>query len=94
MAIDDEQIEKIKYHIRLLAESLDAKSNPIASLVIERNWSDNDLERAHDIFEEYSNSLENDEPVNWHVFEKEFDTAFGIGYQGVKSIVLAFYRNG
>ena len=48
---------------------------------------------AHDIFEKYDNTLEREEPVNWKEFEMELRNTFDIGYQTVKSIVLAFYRN-
>ncbi len=94
MPVNDAQIEKIKYHIRLLAESLDHKAYPIASLVLGMNWSENDLDRAHDIFEKYDNELETGATPSWTAFELELRNEFSIGYQSVKNIVLAFYRNG
>lgn len=85
--------EKIKYHIRLLAEALDARENPIASLVISNDWSASDLDAAHDIFEKFDQRMERKEAVNWHSFEHEFNERFGFSYQSVKSVVLAFFRN-
>lgn len=87
------EIEKLKYQLKLVGETIDYKSNPILSLVIELDWGEEDLETAHDIFEEYDNKLENNEDVNWTEFEFRLRNRFEIGYQTVKSIILAFYRN-
>ena len=86
-------IDKIKFHIQMIAESIDSREYPIASLVISMDWDGDDLNRAHDVFEKYDNMLENKEEVNWTRFEMELRETFGIGYQTVKSIILAFYRN-
>jgi hypothetical protein len=88
------EIEKIKYHIELLSEALDPSDHPIASLIISNDWIRADLDAAHDIFERYDKQLEMDNSINWHNFEKAFLDRFGINYQGLKSIVLAFFRNG
>ena len=88
------EIEKIKYHIQLLSEALNPSDQPIASLVISNDWIRADLDAAHDIFEQYDKALELDNSINWHNFEHAFLDRFGITYQGLKSIVLAFFRNG
>jgi hypothetical protein len=87
------ELEKIKFHIRLIGETIDHRSYPIPFLVIEMDWDGKDLDAAHDIFEKYDNKLEKKEAVNWKEFEMELRNTFDIGYQTVKSIVLAFYRN-
>ena len=89
----ERELEKIKFHIRLIGETIDHRSYPIPFLVIEMDWDDKDLDKAHDIFEKYDDKLERGEKVNWKGFEMELQNAFGIEYQTVKSIVLAFYRN-
>jgi hypothetical protein len=89
----ERELEKIKFHIRLIGETIDHRSYPIPFLVIEMDWDDKDLDTAHDIFEKYDNKLEREEKVNWQEFETELRKTFGIGNQIVKSIVLAFYRN-
>ena len=89
----ERELEKIKFHMRLIGETIDPRSYPIPFLVIEMDWDDKDLDKAHDIFEKYDNKLEKEEKVNWKEFEMELRNTFGIGYQTVKSIVLAFYRN-
>jgi hypothetical protein len=91
------EIEKIKYHLSLLAESLDHRAHPIPSLVISLNWDQAELDAAHDIFQEFNDLIENDggikEEINWVGFEGLFKERLGIGYQSLKSVVLAFYRN-
>ena len=82
-----------KFHIKMIAESIDSREHPIATLVISMDWDGNDLNRAHDVFEKYDNMLENTDEVNWSQFEAELKNEFKIGYQAVKSITLAFYRN-
>jgi hypothetical protein len=89
----ERELEKIKFHIQLIGETIDHRSYPIPFLVIEMGWDDKDLDKAHDIFEKYHGKLEREEKVNWKEFEMELQNTFGIGYQTVKSIVLAFYRN-
>lgn len=88
-----EEISKLKFHISLIGETLDYRTNPIPALVIQMNWNESDLDAAHDIFEKYDNMLEAKEEINWRAFEMELRDKFGIGYQTVKSIILAFYRN-
>ncbi len=79
--------------MQLVGESLDFREHPIASLVISFNWSEENLDKAHDIFEKYDTQLENGEKPNWVAFEGDFKDQLGLGYQSVKVVVLAFYRN-
>ena len=87
------QINKIKYQLKTIGDTIDYEQYPIEHLVIQLDWDDNDLTIANDIFEEYDNKLEEKEDVNWTEFEFKLRNQFGIGYQTVKSIILAFYRN-
>ncbi|MER2531181.1 MAG: DUF1878 family protein [Candidatus Competibacter sp.] len=88
------RLEKLEFHVKLLAESLNHTENPIASLVVDFNWSEQDLDSAHDIFETFDKKLHESEKINWHELEKEFSEKLNITYQGLKSVVLAFNRNG
>lgn len=88
-----DDIEKIKYHIRLLAEALDYETHPIPSLVVSFDWDDNDLDAAHDIFEKYDKLLSEGSSPSWMDLERDLKSKFAIGYQSVKTIVNAFYRN-
>ncbi|MEL4441488.1 hypothetical protein [Shewanella algae] len=87
------QINKLKYQMSLVGESLDSREHPIATLVIAMNWDDKDLDKAHDIFEKFEGIIESGEEPNWYEFERDFNQQFGIGYQTLKMVVLAFHRN-
>lgn len=95
MNIDDvsKDIMKMKYHIRLLGEAIDYKQHPVEALILSMDWDESQIDRAHDIFEEYDNKINNKETINWYEFEHALRDEFGIGYQTVKSIILAFYNN-
>lgn len=95
MNIDEiaKDIEKIKYQITVLGQAIDHQTHPVAALIFSMNWGEGDVDRAHDIFEKYDEKLEAKESINWYEFEKELKDEFGIGYQTVKSIVLAFFDN-
>lgn len=89
-----EEIAKIKFHISMLNNYQNYVNNPIGSLVIEFDWSEEDLDKAHDIFEKYNKKiLEGGLDGNLHsLMEKDFNEDLNIGYQEVKSVVLAFFR--
>lgn len=86
-------VEKLQYQVKLLGESLDFETNPIAALIIELDWNEEDLSNANDIFEKYDKKLENGEKVNWKEFEFELRDRFKLGYQAVKLVILAFFYN-
>ncbi|EFV81057.1 MULTISPECIES: hypothetical protein [Neisseria] len=89
-----EEIAKIKFHISMLNSYQNYSNNPIGSLVIEFDWSEEDLDKAHDIFEKYDKKiLEGRLDGNLHsLMEKDFNEDLNLGYQEVKSVVLAFFR--
>lgn len=88
------RLEKLEFHVKLLAESLNNIDNPTAYLVVSFDWSSHDLNCAHDIFEAFDYKMRKSEKINWYDLEKEFSDKLNISYQGLKSVVLAFYRNG
>ena len=92
------ELDKIKYHIRLINDrmrlidaeiDLDFHSDSIASLVIEMDWSEDDLNRAHDIFERYRDA-------QFRHHGRELESAlrreFGIDAGPAKLIIVAFWR--
>lgn len=89
----EKQIEKIKFQLKSISDTLDFKKYPIEYLVINLNWDENDLKIANDIFEEYDNKLQASEDINWTEFELKIRNQFEISYQTVKIIILAFYGN-
>lgn len=88
-----DEIEKIKYQLRIVGQTINYESHPVEALILSMDWAEGDIDRAHDIFEKYDKKIEKKEKINWHEFEHELKDAFGIGYQTVKSIILAFYNN-
>lgn len=87
------EIKKLKYQVRTLAYTVDYARFPVESLILEMDWDENQINFAHDIFEKYDRKLDAGEDVKWIEFEMELKDKFNIGYQTVKSIVLAFYQN-
>ena len=94
------ELEKIKYHLRLINSRLssiddkierDFHSDPIASLVIEMDWSEDDLSRAHDIFERH-------QEVEFRHLDYRLERAlreeFGIGAGSAKVIIVTFWKSG
>ena len=86
-------IEKLTYHVSLLGEIIDYKQYPVEALILSKNWGPEDLNKAHDIFEKWDNILKDGGDMNTYSFEGDFMNELGISYQGLKSVILAFYRN-
>jgi len=40
------------------------------------DWGEEDIDRAHDVFEKYGDRLEAGEPVDWREFELELEKVF------------------
>lgn len=88
------EIEKLKYQMQLVGNMIDSDIYPIESLILSFYWDNDDLNKAHDIFEKYDKKIEaKEEDINWVKFEKELEEQFSISYQEVKLIILAFYKN-
>lgn len=88
-----ERLDKLKYQVETLGHTIDYEKHPVEALVLSNDWGPKQLEKAHDIFEIWDKKLEGGEEMNSGDFEHEFQQYLNVGYQGLKSIVLAFYRN-
>jgi len=86
-------LEKLAYHVSLLAMTINSEIHPIEALVVARNWSRADLNKVHDIFERWDKRIEQGGKMNGDDFEADFYRELDITYQGLKGIVLAFYKN-
>jgi hypothetical protein len=84
----ENEVAKLRFQIKLISETIDRDENPILHLAVFLNWSEEDLEAAHNIFEEYS------QKPDLIGFERQLKERFDIDYQQVKRIILAFYRTG
>lgn len=91
----ENRLEKIEFHLKLIGEVINHMDYPVESLVLGLNWSSDDLDKAHDIFEKFYIQLEeNKAPKLLHIaLETDFEKELGVDYQTVKLIVLAFFRN-
>ncbi|WP_447954428.1 DUF1878 family protein [Klebsiella grimontii] len=88
-----EKIKKLEYQISILSECIDYDRYPVQSLILSLGWDSTQINKAHDIFQNFDEKLEKGEKINWYEFENALEDEFSIGYQTVKSIVLAFYNN-
>lgn len=86
-------IEKLRYHVKLLGDSIDFDKHPVEALILGKDWGPEDINQAHDIFEGWDKRLEQGDEMNSGSFEHEFNERLGVNYQGLKSIILAFYKN-
>ena len=87
-------LEKIKFQIASIGQAIDFDRYPVESLIISMDWGREELNLAHDVFEKWDVMLEAGEGMNSSAFEADFSESLGLNYQGLKSVVLSFYRNG
>ena len=88
-----EIIAKLRFQVSILGQTIDSDSHPIEALIMGKNWGNDELEKAHDIFERWDSRLEKGEEINTAQFEGDFSRELGVSYQGLKSIIRAFYKN-
>ena len=86
-------INKLVYHVSLLADTIDYEKHPVEALILSMNWDQAQINKAHDIFERWDQRLENNGEMNTAEFESDFRCELNISYQGLKSVILAFYKN-
>lgn len=89
----DEQLEKIRFQIETLSQAVSWEDHPVESLILSLDWDRDDLNKAHDIFEAWEKRISQGEQISSPAFEADFREKLGIGYQSVKSVVNAFWRN-
>ncbi len=90
----EEEINKLKYQIDILKDTLDSDKYPIESLILNLNLNEDKLNQIYDIFDIFEQKLENNEKdINWTEFEHKLRDTLDIGYQTVKTIIIAFYNN-
>lgn len=87
------RLEKLEYQISILGNAIDYERFPIESLIMSMNWDRGDIDKVHDVFERWDNRLEKGDKFNQSEFEKDFEEAVGVSYQGLKSIIIAFWEN-
>ena len=89
-----DQLEKMKFHINLIGETINYEKYPIPSLVIDLNWSSNDLNIAYNIFEDFEKRINHGETSLLHIdMQVEFEEKLNVNYQELKLVVLSFFYN-
>lgn len=88
------ELDKIHYQLTVLSRTIDSTQHPVESLILEKDWSEGELNKAYDIFEKWEGIIESGTSMSHHSFEADFKNALGVSYQGLKSVLLAFYQNG
>ena len=94
MSSNKAEVDKIKYHIRMLAAVFDYDDFPIEGLVLSFDWSEEDLHKAHDCFERAEMKIKAGEDFNYHILERSLKDSLGLDYQEVKSVAIAFFKSG
>lgn len=84
----NDEIEKLKYHIQILMGSV--KFNDVIGLAVKFDLSKEQFDRLCRICEEFERKIENEKVFNFYEFEGVLKDEFGIGYQGVKTIIDDF----
>jgi len=87
------QLERLEYKVSILSQAIDYDRFPIEALIMNMDWDRGDIDKVHDVFERWDDRLARGEPMNRFKFEKDFEEAVGVNYQGLKSIVIAFWEN-
>ena len=83
-----DEIEKLKYHINILQNSV--KFNDVIGLAVKLDLSKAQFDDLCKICEEFERKIENDKKFNFYEFEGELKDKFSIGYQTIKMIIDDF----
>ena len=90
----ERELKKVRFQLQEIGRFLGPQGAETVSLLIEKNWGEEELTAAHDIFEKYDTQLQDQEKLNWVQFEADFRNELNVSYQGLKSVVLTFFRTG
>lgn len=94
--IDDDLkgiIGKLRYQVSVLGQTIDYDRYPVESLILSMDWGPGEIDKAHDIFERWEARINAGNKINKYEFEQEFESTLGLTYQGLKSVVIAFWEN-
>lgn len=86
-------VRKLQYQVQILGQTIDGERHPVEALILGKDWGEEDIDKAHDIFDKWDQKLERGEKMESGDFEMDFQRQLGVSYQGLKSIILSFYRN-
>jgi hypothetical protein len=87
------RLDRLEYQVSILGQAIDYDRFPIEALIMSMGWDRGDIDKVHDVFERWDSRLEKGESINHFEFEKDFEKAVGVTYQGLKSVLTAFWEN-
>jgi len=87
------RLDRLEYQVSILGQAIDYERFPVEALILNMDWDRGDIDKVHDVFERWDSRLEKGETISRYEFEKDFEKAVGVGYQGLKSIITAFWEN-
>ena len=92
MSDPQREIEKMRFQIRELCRCIDTSS--MLAMIIEFDWGQEELQHAENIFRKYEPLSRNSDSNDWASrLRAEFESEFGIGHQGMKIVIQAFFPN-
>lgn len=89
-----DSLKKLQYQVSILGHAIDHSNYPVESLIMEFNWAQEDMDEVHSIFGRWDSRLSGGGQMDSGEFEADFKSGLGISYQGLKSVILAFHKNG
>ncbi len=87
------KIERLEYQVRCLSDTMNEDAHPIESLILSEDWGKEEFDKANAIFMEWDKRLTNGQPMNERRFEEDFQRELGLDYQGLKPVIISFYKN-
>ena len=88
----NDEIEKIKYHISTLAQSV--KFISIDGLAVEFNLSKQEFDELLEICDEFERQIDEQKTFHYYEFEGILKDKFGIDYQDIKTLISNFIEYG
>lgn len=85
-----DEIEKIKYHISTLKDSVEFID--VDGLAVKLDLSKAQFDRLFEICDEFDHKIEDDKIFSLAEFEKILSDEFGIGYRTIKMIIDDFAK--
>ena len=94
LATLESQHERLNFQFGLVVSNLDIDEHGTAIFFNENDWGEEEWDAIADVFDRYSNQLVNAETFTYSDIEKDLSDAVGLSYQGVKTLVSTYYREG
>ena len=88
----EQELQKLRYQIQIIHEVLDLDKRPVISLILTYGWGYNDHLRLTNMFEKFSEMIDNGQEFDYFEINVEVEKLFDLGHQHTKMIILAHYE--